>query len=161
LFLHLDSELARCRRQGLPLTVLVCDLDGFKQVNDRFGHLEGNRLLHAVARALKGCCREYDYVARMGGDEFVLVLPGLDADAAGHKSEQIHRAVRDAGLPACGHVVSISIGQAHYPEDGVDAEDLLAHADRRMYQAKRKPSLQAASGASPEWLAGVPVTMVQ
>jgi diguanylate cyclase (GGDEF)-like protein len=52
--------------------VLVCDLDGFKQINDRFGHLEGNRLLKAVAKSFKKHCREYDYVARMGGDEFVL-----------------------------------------------------------------------------------------
>ena len=75
LFLHLDAELARCQRTGMELAVLVCDLDGFKQVNDRFGHLEGNKVLKLVAKGLRECCREYDYVARMGGDEFVLVLP--------------------------------------------------------------------------------------
>ena len=67
------------------VAVLVCDLDGFKQVNDRFGHLEGNRLLREVATQLKDVCREYDYVARMGGDEFVVLAGPLrsDADAQG------------------------------------------------------------------------------
>ena len=80
LFLHLDSELSRCRRLGSPLVVLVGDMNGFKQLNDRVGHLEGNRVLRVVAARLKESCREYDYIARMGGDEFVLVLPGLPLD---------------------------------------------------------------------------------
>src|SRR2546430_1664124 len=63
LFIHLDSELARCRRHRMSLAVLVCDLDGFKQINDRFGHLQGNRLLTSFAEKLKQTCREYDYVA--------------------------------------------------------------------------------------------------
>ena len=61
--------------------MLVCDLDGFKQVNDRFGHLVGNKVLRAVGGALRESCREYDYVARMGGDEFVLVLPASDCES--------------------------------------------------------------------------------
>src|SRR5437899_620370 len=82
LFLHLDSELARCRRSRTPLAVLVCDLDGFKQINDKFGHLEGNRVLRAFATKLKESCREYDYVARMGGDEFVQPRPPGDEGGA-------------------------------------------------------------------------------
>src|SRR5258708_17776696 len=78
LFLHLESELSRTERGNLPsLAVLVCDLDGFKAVNDRFGHLEGNRVLRVVSKGLQSVCRDYDYVARMGGDEFVIILPGL------------------------------------------------------------------------------------
>ncbi len=97
LFLHLDGELARCRRLNSPLVVLVCDMNGFKQVNDQYGHLEGNRLLHSVAKKLKESCREYDYVARMGGDEFVLVLPGLQSGSAGDENpalESHHRGRR-------------------------------------------------------------------
>src|ERR1700733_3457978 len=86
LFMQLDRELARCKRDNLALTVMVSDMDGFKQINDRFGHLEGNRVLRLFAQALKDGCREYDYVARMGGDEFVIIAPGLAADSAGKKA---------------------------------------------------------------------------
>ena len=93
LFLRLDSEVARCKRNGEPLCVVVCDLDGFKQVNDRFGHLEGNKVLRLVADALRSRCREYDYVARMGGDEFVLLLPGSDreVDPGAHRRDPAAR----------------------------------------------------------------------
>ena len=77
LFLQLDRELARCKRDNASLTLMVCDMNGFKKINDRFGHLEGNRVLRLFAQALKDTCREYDYVARMGGDEFVVIAPGL------------------------------------------------------------------------------------
>ena len=97
LFLHLDSELSRAQRTGQTIAVLVCDLDGFKQINDRFGHLEGNRVLRAVARGLRAHCREYDTVARLGGDEFVLVLPGQEPESVSVKVEQLIRAVAEAG----------------------------------------------------------------
>ena len=99
LFLHLDGELARCRRLNSPLVVLVCDMNGFKKVNDKYGHLEGNRLLHSVAKKLKECCREYDYVARMGGDEFVLVLPGLQPDQLEQKIQRLKQ-ITGIRLPA-------------------------------------------------------------
>ena len=86
LFLQLDRELARCKRDNASLTLMVCDMNGFKKINDRFGHLEGNRVLRLFAQALKDSCREYDYVARMGGDEFVVIAPGLAADASRQES---------------------------------------------------------------------------
>jgi diguanylate cyclase (GGDEF)-like protein/putative nucleotidyltransferase with HDIG domain len=139
LFLHLDSELARCRRTTSDLAVLVCDLDGFKQVNDRFGHLVGNKVLKLVATGLDECCREYDYVARMGGDEFVLVLPGLKTGDLPEKRLALEIVVAEAGLAVCGErLLNISIGAAFCPEDGTDAEGLLAEADRRMYLAKQR-----------------------
>ena len=119
LFLHLDSELARCRRLNSPLTVLVCDMDGFKQVNDSFGHLEGNQVLHSVAKKLKESCREYDYVARMGGDEFVLVLPGLQPDQLPQKIQRLKAITAEAGQDICANeTLSLSIGHAMFPDDG-------------------------------------------
>src|SRR5260370_15130040 len=95
LFVHLDRELARCKRSGETLGVLVCDLDGFKQVNDRFGHLEGNKVLREFASRLKDACREYDYVARMGGDEFVVVAPGMGDQDASDNIKRLQRIPED------------------------------------------------------------------
>jgi len=139
LFLQLDRELARCKRDNSSLTVMVSDMDGFKQINDRFGHLEGNRVLRLFAQALKDSCREYDYVARMGGDEFVVIAPGLAADAASKKAGQMRALARHAGNEVCGEeILSLSVGRAVYPADGNDAEQLLTEADRRMYIEKQK-----------------------
>lgn len=139
LFLHLDRELARCKRLQTSLTVMVCDLDGFKKINDRFGHLEGNRILRHFAETLEGSCREYDYVARMGGDEFVIVAPGLSASAAEARGICLSGLASNAGREICGvEWLSLSVGCAIYPEDGVDAEKLLAEADRRMYIQKQE-----------------------
>ena len=154
LFLHLDQELARCKRSQSAVTVMVTDLDGFKQVNDRFGHLEGNRVLRLFAERLKNVCREYDYVARMGGDEFVLIMPGLSTDAALTRTRQLMDLATAVGKEVCGEeILSLSIGQTSYPEDGLDAEQLLAEADRRMYVLKqqhheRKGLARAASAPS-------------
>jgi diguanylate cyclase (GGDEF)-like protein/putative nucleotidyltransferase with HDIG domain len=142
LFLHLDGELARCRRLNSPLLVLVCDMNGFKQVNDKYGHLEGNRVLHSVAKKLKESCREYDYVARMGGDEFVLVLPGLQPDQLQQKIQRLKAITAEAGQDICAQeTLSLSIGHAMFPNDGADADRLLSEADRRMYIAKQKEKL--------------------
>jgi diguanylate cyclase (GGDEF)-like protein len=122
---------------------MVCDMNGFKKINDRFGHLEGNRVLRLFAQALKDCCREYDYVARMGGDEFVVIAPGLAAEDAAKKVEQIRPLARQAGFEVCAEdILSLSVGVAVSPEDGNDAEQLLTEADRRMYVEKQKQPVQ-------------------
>src|SRR6266702_4588776 len=137
LFLHLDREIARCKRTGSNLAVMVCDLDRFKEINDRFGHLEGNRVLRVFGRALRDSCREYDYVARMGGDEFVIVATGLTPDAALHKAQKINDLATSAGRQICGEdILSASVGTTFF-RVGMDAEQLLAEADRRMYMSKR------------------------
>jgi diguanylate cyclase (GGDEF)-like protein/putative nucleotidyltransferase with HDIG domain len=137
LFLHLDSELARCRRTNSELAVMVLDLDGFKEVNDRFGHLVGNRILEASAKGFRDICREYDYVARMGGDEFVILMPGLNRKNTAAREIDLHEVVCRTGLEICREeILSVSMGEAFFPADGCDAEQLLTEADRRMYQMK-------------------------
>ncbi len=117
---------------------MVADLDGFKQVNDRYGHLEGNKVLRALGSGLKSICREYDYVARMGGDEFVVLLPGARVADAANKVHQFHHMMammcRDLSPD---RQLTASVGFATFPLDGSDAEQLLAEADRRMYKEKQ------------------------
>ena len=138
LYRHLEAELARCRRSSDPLTVLVLDLDGFKQVNDRFGHIEGNNLLRMLAAALKDTCREYDYAARIGGDEFVILVPGMAPEAVAEIVERLQDMTAEVGSEICApYPLSLSVGQASYPADGEDAETLLSAADHSMYAMKR------------------------
>ena len=156
--LQLENELARSHRQSTPLTVLVADLDGFKDVNDRFGHLEGDAVLRAIACVLRENCREYDFVARMGGDEFVVLLPGMaEADVIA-KIAHLNTVVGEAGrrvLPDSR--LGLSIGQARFPVDGRTAEQLLAEADQRMYAAKTMRKTHQGRGTSRgldfDWLA--------
>jgi diguanylate cyclase (GGDEF)-like protein/putative nucleotidyltransferase with HDIG domain len=152
LFLQLDSELSRSRRNHAHLSVLVLDLDGFKMVNDRFGHLEGNKVLRAVAARLKNACREYDYIARMGGDEFVVLLPGVEAEDVQPKAAQFRQVVKDIAreLFNGGHL-NASIGIANFPTDGTDAEQLLAEADRQMYKEKHAHRRNTGPAPEPGW----------
>jgi diguanylate cyclase (GGDEF)-like protein/putative nucleotidyltransferase with HDIG domain len=149
LFPRLESELSRSKRHMVPFTVVVCDLDGFKQVNDRFGHVTGNAVLQVFAKGLKETSREYDVVARLGGDEFVLGMPGMAVDAVDEKVEALVRLARAAGLEACGEeIVSLSVGYASFPDDSTDSDTLLAEADRRMYEMKNE---RKKGGANPRF----------
>ena len=139
LFVHLDEEISRCKREGNSLAIMVCDLDGFKLINDQFGHLEGNKVLQLFAQLLRAASRNYDYVGRMGGDEFVIIAPGLKADAAATRAERMNESAMEAGVRVCGEpTLSVSVGSAFLPEDGNDAEQLLASADQRMYAQKQQ-----------------------
>ena len=138
LFVHLARELARCRRTGTSLALMVCDLDNFKKINDLYGHLEGDKLLRDFAARLRETCREYDYVARMGGDEFVVVASGLKPEAADEKAQRLNQLAIEEGRKMAGrNLIALSVGTAFCPEDGFDAERLLAEADRRMYSMKQ------------------------
>lgn len=138
LFVHLDQEIARCRRENSSVIVMVCDMDGFKQINDRYGHLEGDKTLKLFANMLREVCREYDYVARMGGDEFVIVAPNMTFGAVKEKAVLLSSLAQQAGRQVCGKdLLSLSVGAAFYPQDGSDVEQLLAEADRKMYSAKQ------------------------
>ena len=126
LAIHLKRELARSSRENSTIGVLVCDLDGFKQVNDRFGHLKGNEVLQHVANGLRETCRGSDYLARMGGDEFVLVLPDLKEELSPSYLDRLRGVALEAGWTVCGEeCLSMSVGAAIYPLDGCDAEQVI------------------------------------
>lgn len=134
---HLNDELARSVRNGKPLAVLLCDLNGFKTVNDNYGHLTGNKLLQEIAKNLRSVCRDYDLVGRLGGDEFILVLPEFDAATVAAFLPRVHAAVEEAAQSICNRkAVSVSVGSSLYPQDGVTPEELLSEADRAMYELK-------------------------
>lgn len=138
LFLSLDAEVARAAKAGTTLAVVVADLDGFKGVNDRFGHLAGNDVLRFVANGLREACGATDYLARLGGDEFVVLMPSITESEIEKRIEKMQQVALAGGRVTpepC--ALSVSIGIAHFPEDGTDAEQLLAQADRHMYKGKR------------------------
>ena len=138
LSMHLEQELARCKREGSAIAVIVCDLDGFKQINDRYGHLAGDKVLKLFAGTMGNVCREYDYAARMGGDEFVIIAPSMTEAAVEERTVVLNGLAKRAGVDVCGDdSLSLSAGAAFYPQDGMNAEQLLSEADRRMYAAKR------------------------
>jgi diguanylate cyclase (GGDEF)-like protein/putative nucleotidyltransferase with HDIG domain len=138
LFLQLDAEIARCKRERRGLAVILCDLDGFKRINDEFGHLAGNQVLEAFAGSLKLACREYDYVSRMGGDEFVILAPGLKREGVQEICARIHNVAANRCKEFCGGgAMSASVGVAFYPDDTDDAAQLLVEADKRMYAMKK------------------------
>ena len=139
LFDRLHTALARARREQGRLALLYLDLDKFKQVNDTHGHEVGDQLLRAVARRLKQCVREADTVARIGGDEFVVLLESLQQPEHAQPAADKLRGALDQPLTIDGHSLRIlpSIGIALYPEHGDSAQALLRHADDAMYRAKK------------------------
>jgi diguanylate cyclase (GGDEF)-like protein len=154
----LHQELARGQRTTSSGAVMVCDLNGFKGINDRYGHLEGDRTLKLFANMLREIFREYDYVARMGGDEFVIVAPNMTPDAVREKAILLNALARQAGRQVCGEdLLSLSLGAAFYPQDGRDAEKLLAEADRKMYAAKQVHYAHPESGSREAALSSVSV----
>ena len=120
--------------------VFCLDLDGFKEVNDSFGHAAGDAILVAVARRLRDSVRSLDFISRTGGDEFVILLPVIFPDDAEKIAERIIASISapfDLGLPAPVHI-GVSIGSACAPADGATADELLRSADRALYEAKRR-----------------------
>ncbi|MFL5830922.1 MAG: GGDEF domain-containing protein [Solirubrobacteraceae bacterium] len=131
---RLDYEIARHVRSGACLTVMLLDLDGFKNVNDTLGHLVGDRVLVEVAHAIEGSVRSQDTVSRQGGDEFSILAPETDGDAAKALAARAHEAVN----AATGGTVSTSIGWVTFPTQADDPRMLLALADADLWRAKRE-----------------------
>jgi diguanylate cyclase (GGDEF)-like protein len=111
LSVHLEKELARCMRENSSVAIMVCDLDGFKEINDHYGHLAGDKVLKSFASSVGVVCREYDYAARMGGDEFVIVAPGMTETALIERSTMLNALAKQAGREGCGaDFLSLSAG---------------------------------------------------
>ena len=145
---HLAANVARHE----PFSLLMLDLDSFKSVNDTFGHQAGDRLLRDIARAIVAAGRESDHVFRYGGDEFALILPGADAEAAVHVAERVRVAVEAVGSKGSewqvgGLRISSSFGVATFPGDGESAESILLAADRACFVAKRSGPGRIANAA--------------
>jgi diguanylate cyclase (GGDEF)-like protein len=131
-----DHEIARHRRAQRRFAFVMIDLDGFKTLNDRFGHGAGDDLLHDIAQALTRAMRAQDTVARLGGDEFCVLAPETDHAGAEQLADRITAAV--ASVTAGTQGVRASVGGAVYPEDGTQPAQLIEIADKRLLAAKRE-----------------------
>ncbi len=139
---HLDREWRICQREKRPLSLMMIDIDHFKDYNDTYGHLQGDECLRLVAGAIKAAlARPADLLARYGGEEFVAVLPGVELAGAQVVAERIMDNIRSLGLehgqsPVCA-TVTVSIGlAATVPRPGDASSDLIQEADRALYTAK-------------------------
>jgi diguanylate cyclase (GGDEF)-like protein len=130
-----EAEIDRSNRNGEPLSLVIGDLDGFKQVNDRLGHMGGDMALERVSGVLHRSKRSSDLLARLGGEEFALILPGADRAQALRVAERVRSKVHEGfeGRPVS---LTMSFGAASYPADGETLEEILRAADIAMYAAK-------------------------
>lgn len=141
----LAAELKRSDRTGRPFSIVFLDVDDFKDINDRIGHVEADYTLSAIGRALSSQLRGSDLVCRWGGDEFIIMLPETERQEAGVLAERLRAAVADCDK--CGGA-TISLGVACYPVDGKDYDSLVANADRALYASKdRGKNVVTQSGA--------------
>jgi diguanylate cyclase (GGDEF)-like protein len=139
MFVHLTRELARAERLASEVSIVVIDLDDFKDINDTYGHQTGDRALREVARVLRATIRPYDICVRYAGDEFIVVLAGCGTEEAEHKRQELLNAVSGIEFearPGRRLSLSISAGSAVFPHDGDVYDTLLAMADSRMYRDK-------------------------
>jgi diguanylate cyclase (GGDEF)-like protein len=137
----LENEIERARRFGTPLALVMLDLDHFKEVNDRYGHQQGDEVLAMVADVLREFSRDIDAPARYGGEELAIVLPQTDADGAAQLAERIREAIERLDVPFVNGQGALhlraSFGVAALPENASDREGLIAAADAALYRAKR------------------------
>ena len=135
----LEREIARAKRENMPVGIIVMDLDRFKQVNDSFGHKAGDNFLRDIGNLLMRNIRREDAACRIGGEEFVIVMPGASIEVTGHRAELIRsmtEALRVADTME-GFKVTMSLGISAYPTLGTGGEEILIQADRALYQAKK------------------------
>jgi len=146
----LEQELERGQRYGRPFAVCVLDLDHFKALNDGFGHAAGDATLRELAQVVRQSVRGVDIPGRLGGEEFVIILPEVSAEAAMSAAERIRLAVAQHSFAVGGGThVTCSLGIASYPDDGTERDALLAAADRALYAAKQLGRNQFRSAGDP------------
>ena len=137
----LQRQIECARRYHWPLSLLFLDIDHFKTINDQHGHVFGDEVLRTLGATIRSVMRGADLGVRYGGEEFVVLLPHTNRAEAGIMAERIRCAVAERGClrsQSGGRInLTISIGVASYPEDALDAAELLQHADEAMYVAKR------------------------
>lgn len=131
----LRTELARARRLESPLSLVLADVDHLKVINDTYGHPVGDAAIRHVAEMLREGRREIDLAARLGGEEFALLLPGSEPSGAFRAAERVRHRLTSTELPSVG-TVTVSMGVASFPEDGASEEQLIRVADQRLYAAK-------------------------
>jgi diguanylate cyclase (GGDEF)-like protein len=151
MFMHLTRELARAQRLQTEVSLLVLDLDNFKDINDTYGHHVGDRALRDVAGVLRAAIRPYDVCVRYAGDEFIVVLSGCGADEANRKRLELQGAVDAQPFetqPGKKLPLAVSIGAAVFPHDGESYEALLSTADGRMYRDKELRKRTGTGGAA-------------
>jgi len=132
---RLESEVDRCARLGTRLSVVFVDVDHFKRINDDYGHQVGDAVLKGIFARLEESLRAYDFVGRYGGDEFVMALPGNDAEGGAAVAERLRESVQGSGVGKVISAVTISLGVAQL-EPGMNADGLLKNADMALYRAK-------------------------
>ena len=140
-FRKLETELQRAQRKGETVAVFFMDLNNLKPVNDSFGHAAGDTLLLEVGRALRRCLRPYDFLGRVGGDEFLAIVPGIEQDQIAGKMQVLKSAIATTAFPVQKDVAihtSVSVGAAIYPADAAEAEELVYWSDKRMYEDKQR-----------------------
>jgi diguanylate cyclase (GGDEF)-like protein len=133
---NMKRLVALAARTESPLAVLALDLDHFKQINDTFGHGKGDEVLAAVGAVLQATLRESDFVGRWGGEEFMLLLPGVDRDGALIAAEKVRKAVTRVKVADVDRTITASLGMALFPDDAADVTTLTRNADRALYTAK-------------------------
>jgi diguanylate cyclase (GGDEF)-like protein len=135
----LEREISRATREGLPIGIMIMDIDEFKNVNDLYGHNAGDKMLQAMGELLKVNIRAGDIVCRYGGEEFVIVMPGASLGVAYERAELLRQKFEQMLVPYEGEQLhaTISLGVAAFPIHGTNGEDALIRADRALYQAKQ------------------------
>src|SRR5436190_4106028 len=150
---HFEKEAGRAARSSTNLQLLMLDLDGFKAVNDSFGHKIGDKMLAEISQVIRGQLRDYDFLARYGGDEFVAIVPDMSREDVIELCDRIESAVSNFKLSVSDNVyasVGVSLGSASYPVNGETFDQLVIAADKIMYERKLRRKAESGQVAEPE-----------